>query len=80
MRFGKKCSRPSLVLGLKQVYATITYYLHNRDSIRRYLEEWIEDGRRKRDEQSRQPSAAVTRLQQIKSNRQSVASAGNSTC
>ena len=36
------CS-PSLTL--EQVYATITYYLHNREAIRAYLAAWREDAR-----------------------------------
>jgi uncharacterized protein (DUF433 family) len=31
---------PSLVL--EQVYATITYYLHNREAVSAYLEEWLD--------------------------------------
>ena len=44
-------------LTLEQVYATITYYLHNKEEISQYLTEWIEHGNRMRAEQG-------TRIQQ----------------
>src|SRR5207249_2443987 len=37
---------PSLTL--EQVYATITYYLHNKEAVSTYLTEWLEHGRRMR--------------------------------
>lgn len=57
-------------LSLEQVYAAITYYLHNEDRVRQYLANWIEQGRRMRDEQQRSPSAAVTRVRNVKAERQ----------
>ena len=57
-------------LSLEQVYATITYFLHNEDAVRRYLGNWIEHGRTMRDEQARNPSAGAARLRQLKSERQ----------
>ena len=38
-------------LTLEQVYATILYYLHNKESIGRYYAEWIEWGRNMRARQ-----------------------------
>lgn len=46
-------------LSLEQVYAAITYYLHNEDAVRKYLADWIEHGRRVREQQQQSPSAAV---------------------
>ncbi|MGH9840304.1 MAG: DUF433 domain-containing protein [Blastocatellia bacterium] len=40
-------------LTLEQVYATILYYLHNKDAVTAYLEDWLEYGRRAREEQKR---------------------------
>lgn len=53
-------------LSLEQVYATILYYLHNRDAVEAYLSEWLEFSRQVREEQERNPSPAVTRLRQMK--------------
>ena len=55
---------PSLTL--EQVYATITYYLHQKEEISQYLTEWIEHGDRMWEEQQRNPSQATLRLREIK--------------
>ena len=44
---------PSLTL--EQVYATITYYLHNKEEVSKYLTEWLEWGDRMRNEQEKIP-------------------------
>jgi uncharacterized protein (DUF433 family) len=38
-------------LTLEQVYATILYYLHNKEMVTAYIEDWLEYGRRAREEQ-----------------------------
>ena len=48
---------PSLTL--EQVYATITYYLHNSETVSRYLADWIEFGERMRAEQAKNPPAPM---------------------
>lgn len=53
-------------LTLEQVYATITYYLHNKEAVSKYLTEWLEHGRRAREEQKRNPSPGVQRLRELK--------------
>ena len=57
-------SYPSLTL--EQVYATITYYLRNQETVSAYLENWLEHGRRMRAEQERYPTPAMLRLRQLK--------------
>ena len=47
-------SYPSLTL--EQVYATILYYLHNRQMVDAYLSAWLEFGHRMRREQARDPA------------------------
>jgi uncharacterized protein (DUF433 family) len=59
---------PSLTL--EQVYATITYYLHNREAIYAYLEDWLEHGRRMREAQERHPPPVVVRLRTLAGQRQ----------
>jgi len=55
---------------LEQVYATITYYLHNKDTVDCYLTDWIEHGQRMRREQAQNPTATILRLRRIKAERQ----------
>ena len=51
---------------LEQVYATILYYLHNKDYIGTYLTDWLEFGRQQREEQKQNPSPARQRFRQLK--------------
>lgn len=51
---------------LEQVYATILYYLHNRETVSAYLADWLEWGQSRRKEQERNPSPGVARLRQLK--------------
>ena len=53
-------------LTLEQVYATITYYLHNKEEISQYLTEWIERGNRMRAEQAKHPDPTTLRLREIR--------------
>ena len=57
-------------LNLEQVYATITYYLHNREAINAYLEDWLEHGRQMREEQERNPPPVVVKLRALAAQRQ----------
>lgn len=53
-------------LSLEQVYATITYYLHNRAQVEAYLERWRQYTDQAAQEQERNPPAVVKRLRQLK--------------
>ena len=57
-------------LSLEQIYATVLYYLRNREKIDAYLTDWLEYGRRMRDEQERNPPPVVVRLRALKAERQ----------
>jgi uncharacterized protein (DUF433 family) len=59
---------PSLTL--EQVYATITYYLHNRTKIEAYLVDWLAYGQRMREEQERNPPPVIVRLRALAAERQ----------
>jgi uncharacterized protein (DUF433 family) len=52
-------------LSLEAVYATITYYWHNREETDAYLRAWREHGQRMRQEQDRNPPPGVQRLRAI---------------
>lgn len=58
-------------LTLEQVYATILYYLHNKEAVTKYLTDWLEWGREVRKCQSMNPSPGSQRLRKIKEERQS---------
>lgn len=53
-------SYPSLALD--EVYATILYYLRNREAIDRYLADWRDFSRTARQQQRRNPPAGLARL------------------
>lgn len=59
---------PSLTL--EQVYATITYYLHNKETVTAYLIDWLEFGRKVREDQQRNPSPAIIKLRRLLAERQ----------
>jgi uncharacterized protein (DUF433 family) len=56
-------------LSLEQVYATILYYLHNREPVSKYIADWLEWGQTMREEQKRNPSPVVQKLMKIKAER-----------
>jgi uncharacterized protein (DUF433 family) len=51
---------------LDQVYATVLYYLRNRETVERYLADWLEYCSKSREEQDRNPPPVVLRLKEIK--------------
>lgn len=57
-------------LSLEQVYATILYYLSNKDKLDAYLTGLIEYGRHIHEEQERTPPAVLARLRRIKAERE----------
>ena len=59
---------PSLTL--EQVYATILYYLSNREKVEAYVKDWLEWGERMRAEQDRNPPPVVVRLRTLKTQQQ----------
>jgi uncharacterized protein (DUF433 family) len=50
---------------LEQVYATILYYLRNRDVVHAYLTDWLAWGHEMRTEQEHNPPPAIVRLRQL---------------
>ena len=53
-------------LTLEQVYATITYYLHQPQEIERYLERWRNYAEEAWRQQEQHPSPGVLRLRELK--------------
>ncbi len=56
-------------LTLEQVYATITYYLHNQREIEQYLNRWRNYAEQAWQQQQQHPSSAIQRLQALKRQR-----------
>ncbi len=61
-------------LNLEQVHATITYYLHNKEQVTAYIANWLENAKRRREEQNRNPSPEILRLRGIIAEREASAS------
>src|SRR5262249_54598752 len=53
-------------LTLEEVYATILYYLHNREQVDKYVADWLEYCHRSEKEHDRNPHPATLRLLKIK--------------
>lgn len=65
-------------LELEQVYATILYYLHNRETVSAYLADWLKLCDRMQEEQRRNPSPVVQKLMKLKAERQGIKKANDS--
>lgn len=53
-------------INLEQVYATILYYLHNKEALHQYMTDLIEFGRRMREEQEKNPDPVILRLRALR--------------
>lgn len=53
-------------LTLEQIYATILYYIRNRDKLDAYMKEWLEYGQSMRAKQEKNPPPIVIRLRALK--------------
>ena len=53
-------------INLEQVYATILYYLHNKEAVHQYVADWLEYGERMRAEQEKNPPPVIQRLRKLR--------------
>ena len=60
-------------LTLEQVYATITYYLHNREKVEAYLEAWRQYTEQSSQMQEKNPSDVIKRLRKLKAEKAAAA-------
>ncbi|MEM9273154.1 MAG: DUF433 domain-containing protein [Cyanobacteria bacterium P01_F01_bin.143] len=60
---------PSLTL--EQVFATILYYLHNKEVVSKYIADWLEWNHQQWKAQQLNPSPAIVRLRKLKAERES---------
>lgn len=56
-------------LTLEQIYATILYYLHDREAIGKYLTDWLDDCALSERKQDENPPDIVVKLKQRKAER-----------
>ncbi|NMG10373.1 DUF433 domain-containing protein [Brasilonema sp. UFV-L1] len=56
-------------LTLEQVYATILYYLQNKEVVSAYMKNWIEHGHTMREEQRLNPPPVSEKLRQLRAER-----------
>jgi uncharacterized protein (DUF433 family) len=68
-------SYPSLTL--EQIYATILYYLHNKEAVSTYIANWLEWSHTVRVEQRRNPSPVVIKLKKLLTEKQGMQKAQN---
>jgi uncharacterized protein (DUF433 family) len=59
-------ARTYTTLSLEEVYATILYYLHNKEAVTKYMADWIEFGIRAREEQRRKRPELVEKMRQLR--------------
>lgn len=57
-------------LTLEKVYATILYYLRNKERISQYLTDYLEYCRKSREEYEENPPPVVVRLRQLQAERE----------
>jgi uncharacterized protein (DUF433 family) len=53
-------------INLEHVYATILYYLHNKEAVHQYVADWLEYGERMRAEQEKNPPPVIQRLRKLR--------------
>jgi len=56
-------------ISLEQVYATILYYLQNKETISAYMNNWIEHGHTMREQQRINPPPVSEKLHQLRTQR-----------
>lgn len=74
-RTPEEISQTYPTLTLEQVYATILYYLHEKEKISQYMADWLEWGRKMREEQRCNPPPVVQRLMKIKATKEALKTA-----
>jgi uncharacterized protein (DUF433 family) len=68
-RTPEEIAKTYLSLSLEQVYATVLYYLHNKQQTSEYLANWLEWGNKMREEQKLNPPPISEKLRQLRAER-----------
>ena len=53
-------------MSLEKVYATIIYYLQNKETVSEYIADWLEWGHQQHKAQALNPPPGIVRLRKIK--------------
>ena len=64
-RTPKEIAKIYTSLTLEEVYATILYYLHNKEAVSKYIADWLNWGHQQRKAQALNPHPAAARLQKL---------------
>jgi uncharacterized protein (DUF433 family) len=64
-RTPEEIQRDYSTLSLEQVYATILYYLHDKEAVGKYLADWVEFCRRSREESMKQHPEWYEKLRRV---------------
>ena len=67
-RSAEQIAKTFPTLNLDQIYATILYYLQNRESIDAYMRNWKEHGERMLAEQARSADPVMVRFRELMAN------------
>ena len=68
-RTPEEIAKTYLSLSLEQVYATVLYYLHNKEAISAYITNWLEWGHQMREDQKDNPPPISEKLHQLRAER-----------
>jgi uncharacterized protein (DUF433 family) len=68
-RTPEEIAKTYISLSLEQVYATVLYYLHNKQAISEYITNWLEWGHKMRAEQKLNPPPISEKLRQLRAER-----------
>lgn len=68
-RMPEEIAKTYLSLSLEQVYATILYYLQNKEEVTQYITNWLEWGYQMREEQKLNPPPISSKLRQLRAER-----------
>ena len=68
-RTPEEIAKTYLSLSLEQVYATVLYYLHNKEEIGAYITNWLEWGHQMREDQKYNPPPISEKLRQLRAER-----------
>jgi uncharacterized protein (DUF433 family) len=61
-RTAEQIAREFDTVSLDKIYASILYYLQNKEIVSQYIADWLESGRRAREEQARKHPELVETL------------------
>lgn len=67
----EEIAKTYITLSLKEVYATILYYISNKEMISKYIADWLEWSHQQRKQSLLTPHPASARLQKIKKEKES---------